>query len=69
MTEKNEKPVEPKPTTEAKGGAVKPAGTQSTLSEQQEQEQPSSSSNQGAVAGNLAPELTELVTELRETPF
>lgn len=63
MTQKNEKPVESKAATEAKNGSEKPTEALNTSTEQNK---PSPSAGR-VVTGNLSPELTELVTELRDT--
>ncbi|HEY8036167.1 MAG TPA: hypothetical protein VIF37_11350 [Methylobacter sp.] len=65
MTQKNEPPAaaESKAVTEAKNGSAKPTENLNSKTEPEK----SSSSSARAVAGNLSPELMELVTELRDT--
>lgn len=69
MTQKNEKtPVEAKAVTEAETTPVKPETKTDVATQQTEQlEQTSKSEKNGRAAGDLSPELIELVTELRDT--
>jgi ABC-type transporter Mla subunit MlaD len=63
MTQKNETPAESKAATETKNSSAK---LTETLNTSPEQEKPALGAGRG-IAGNLSPELTELVTELRDT--
>ena len=61
MTQKNETPVASKPVTETNTTPAKPENTPAT------QRGKTKTTNSASVAGDLPPEMVELVTELRGT--